>query len=60
MSKKEEKTNVMRVLEQKGIPFTPHTYPHEDGVAVDGVTVARSMRVQDPGGPGGLQGPVCV
>ena len=43
MSKKEEKTNVMRVLEQKGIPFTPHTYPHEDGVAVDGVTVARSM-----------------
>ena len=47
MSKKEEKTNVMRVLEQKGIPFTPHTYPHEDGVAVDGVTVARSMG-QDP------------
>ena len=45
--KKEEKTNVMRVLEQKGIPFTPHTYPHEDGVAVDGVTVARSMG-QDP------------
>ena len=34
-------------LEQKGIPFTPHTYPHEDGVAVDGVTVARSMG-QDP------------
>ena len=26
---KEEKTNVMRVLEQKGIPYTPHTYPHE-------------------------------
>ena len=44
---KEEKTNVMRILEQKGIPFTPHTYPHEDGVAVDGVTVARSMG-QDP------------
>ena len=47
MSKKEEKTNVMRVLEQKCIPFTPHTYPHEDGVAVDGITVARSMG-QDP------------
>ena len=47
MSKKEEKTNVMRVLEQQGIPFPPHTYPHEDGVAVDGVTVARSMG-QDP------------
>ena len=44
---KEEKTNVMRVLEQKGISFTPHTYPHEEGVAVDGVTVARSMG-QDP------------
>ena len=47
MAKKEEKTNVMRVLEQKGIPYTPHTYPHEEGVAVDGVTVARSMG-QDP------------
>ena len=22
---KEEKTNVMRILEQKGIPYTPHT-----------------------------------
>ena len=47
MAKKEEKTNVMRVLEQKGIPYTPHTYPHEEGVAVDGVTVARTMG-QDP------------
>ena len=28
MSKqKEEKTNVMRVLDQKKIPYTPHTYP---------------------------------
>ena len=40
---KEEKTNVMRVLEQKKIAYTAHTYPHEEGVAVDGVTVARSM-----------------
>ena len=40
---KEEKTNVMRVLEQKKIAYTAHTYPHEDGVAVDGVTVAQSM-----------------
>ena len=39
MAKKDEKTNVMRVLEQRGIPYTPHSYPHEDG-AVDGVTVA--------------------
>ena len=44
---KDEKTKVMRILEQKGIPFTPHTYPHEEGVAVDGVTVAHSMG-QDP------------
>ena len=44
---KEEKTNVMRILEQKGIPYTPHTYEHEEGVAVDGVTVARSLG-QDP------------
>ena len=36
---KEEKTNVMRVLEQKKIAYTPHSYPHEEGVAVDGVTV---------------------
>lgn len=44
---KEEKTNVMRVLEQKKIPYTPHAYPHEEGVAVDGVTVAQSLG-QDP------------
>lgn len=44
---KEEKTNVMRVLEQKGISYTPHTYEHEEGVAVDGVSVAQSLG-QDP------------
>ena len=44
---KEEKTNVMRILEQKQIPYTPHAYEHEQGVAVDGVTVARSLG-QDP------------
>ena len=44
---KEEKTNVMRILDQKKIPYTPCTYPHEPGVAVDGVTVAESMG-QDP------------
>ena len=44
---KEEKTNVMRILEQKGILFTAHTYEHEEGVAVDGVTVAASLG-QDP------------
>ncbi len=40
---KDDKTNVMRLLEQKGVPYTPHTYEHEEGVAVDGVTVARSV-----------------
>lgn len=35
----EQKTNVMRVLEQKKIPYTPHTYPHGD-TAVDGAAVA--------------------
>ena len=40
---KEEKTNVMRVLEQKKIAYIAHTYPHEEGMAVDGVTVAKSM-----------------
>lgn len=40
---KDEKTNVMRILDQKEIPYTPHTYPHEEGEAVDGVTVAGIM-----------------
>ena len=40
---KEEKTTDMRVLEQKKIAYSAHTYPHEEGVAVDGVTVAQSM-----------------
>jgi len=44
---KEEKTNVMRALEQQGIPYTAHAYEHEEGVAVDGVTVAKSLG-QDP------------
>ena len=34
-----EKTNVMRILDQKKISYEPHTYPH--GVdPIDGVTVA--------------------
>jgi len=44
---KEEKTNVMRILEQKNIPYSAHTYEHEEGVAVDGVTVAAQLG-QDP------------
>jgi len=43
MAKKEEKTNVMRVLDQKKVPYTPHAYGHAPGEAPDGVTVAVSM-----------------
>lgn len=43
----DEKTNVMRILEQKNIPYEARTYPHEEGVAVDGVTVAQALG-QDP------------
>ena len=43
---KEEKTNVMRTLEQKQIPYTAHTYP-TDGGAMDGVSVAAYLG-QDP------------
>ena len=35
---KDNKTNVMRLLEQAGIPYTPHTYD-PDG-PIDGVSVA--------------------
>ena len=45
MSKKEEKTNVMRVLDQKDIPYTAHAYDPEAGL--DGAGVARQLG-QDP------------
>jgi len=38
---KEEKTNVMRVLEQKGIPYTAHAYDPDTGL--DGVSVAQQL-----------------
>ena len=38
---KEEKTNVMRTLEQKKIPYTAHTYD-PDG-PIDGVSVAQTL-----------------
>lgn len=38
---KEQKTNVMRFLEQKKVKYVPHEYPHGDE-AVDGMTVALS------------------
>lgn len=40
MAKKEEKTNVCRLLDAAGIAYTVHTYPHEEG-AVDAMSVAR-------------------
>ena len=48
MGKKQKKTNVMRILDQKKIPYTAKEYPHEEGVAVDGMTVAKSLG-QEPG-----------
>ena len=44
---KEAKTNAMRMLERAKVAYTAHEYPHEEGVAVDGVTVAVRMG-QDP------------
>lgn len=43
---KEQKTNVMRILEQKKIPYEAKHYPHGEE-AVDGVSVARALG-QDP------------
>ncbi len=38
---KEEKTNVMRALDQKKIPYIPHTY--DPNGPVDGVSVAQTL-----------------
>ena len=46
MKVKPDKTNAMRILEQKGIPFEVKSYPHGEE-AVDGVTVAKLLG-QDP------------
>ena len=46
MAKKEEKTNVMRILEQKKIPYTAHTYDGGEGPEGDreyGLHVARAL-----------------
>lgn len=40
----EEKTNVMRLLDQKKIPYTLHVYDVSDGV-LDGVTAAERVGV---------------
>ena len=46
MSKREEKTNVMRTLEQKKVSYTAHTYDPETS-GIDGVSVAKALG-QDP------------
>lgn len=43
---KEEKTNVMRTLEQKKIAYMAKTYPHGEGDAIDGVSVARAVGLE--------------
>ena len=48
--KKDEKTNVMRILDQKKIPYTPHFYEEEEGPEGTrdyGVHVAQALG-QDP------------
>lgn len=37
----ETKTNAMRILDRAKIKYSVHTYPHNEGEAVDGVNVAR-------------------
>ena len=38
-----EKTNVMRILDQKKISYEAFEYPHEEGICVDGVKVAELL-----------------
>ena len=50
MKKKEEKTNVMRILDQKRVPYTAHFYEESEGPAHTreyGVHVAQALG-QDP------------
>lgn len=42
-----EKTNVMRILDQKKIKYDSYEYPHEDGVCVEGEVVAVALN-QNP------------
>ena len=45
MSNKEDKTNVMRMLEQKKIPYKPHGYEHGGDEAVDALSVAEKTGI---------------
>lgn len=40
---KQEKTNVMRILDRAGIPYAHYSYEHHGNDAVDGVTVAQRI-----------------
>ena len=42
-----DKTNAIRMLDQKKIKYNTYEYPHEDGVCVDGETVAQLLN-QNP------------
>ena len=42
MARKEEKTNVMRLLDKEKVAYAAHEYDHSDG-AVDGVAVAQKL-----------------
>ena len=44
----EQKTNVMRLLEQAGVKYTPHSYEWDGKTAPDGAAVARQLGF-DPG-----------
>lgn len=44
---KEFRNNVTRMLDTEGVDYSVHEYPHEEGVAVDGMAVALSLG-QDP------------
>lgn len=48
VKKKVVKTNAMRLLDRAKIAYELREYPHQEGVAVDGVTVAQSLG-QEPG-----------
>ena len=40
--KKEDKTNVMRILESEGVNFIPHEYDVSDGL-IDGISIAEKL-----------------
>ena len=46
MAKHEEKTNVMRILDQKNIWYLPHSYEPSDG-SIDALSVAEKVGVED-------------